>query len=175
MRGFGTKDPGFFYGLLAQIVNAGSKGNDPDETGIRFMIGFIKSREPRDEFEATMLAQMAATHLAIMRFTNRLAHAEPLHERDSAERALNKLMRTYTMQLEAFQRYRFFHDRRSFIQHRSVSHAVQEIKVSSESEKGESKKDADLSLLLTNARQTRRRIIDRPQRTPVALKRSQQK
>jgi hypothetical protein len=45
-----------------------------------------------------MLSQMAVTQLAIMRFTNRLAHAETLQEQDSAERTLNKLIRTFNMQ-----------------------------------------------------------------------------
>ena len=35
MRTFGTKNPDFFYGLLQQVVNAGSKGAYPDEQGIR--------------------------------------------------------------------------------------------------------------------------------------------
>ncbi len=33
MRAFGTKNPDFFYGLLQQVVNAGSKGQYPDELG----------------------------------------------------------------------------------------------------------------------------------------------
>jgi hypothetical protein len=41
MRTFGTKGPDFFYGLLQQIVNAGSKGAYPDEQGIKFILGFI--------------------------------------------------------------------------------------------------------------------------------------
>lgn len=31
MRSFGTKSPDFFFGLLQQVVNAGSKGASPDE------------------------------------------------------------------------------------------------------------------------------------------------
>ena len=41
-----------------------------------------------------------------MRYANRLAHAESLQEQDSAERAYNKLTRTFAAQVEALQRYR---------------------------------------------------------------------
>ena len=106
------------------------------------MLAFIRSRQPRDEFEATMLSQMAATQLAIMRFTNQLAHAETLQEQDSAERTLNKLMRTFNLQVETFQRYRFVNERRALIQHLSVSHGGQAISgnVSSPVCKSEAKK-----------------------------------
>ena len=53
-----------------------------------------------------LVAQMAATHVATMRFANRLAHVESLQERDSAERTYNKLARTFVAQVEALQRYR---------------------------------------------------------------------
>ena len=159
------------------VFNAGSKGKYPDEVGVKFMLAFIRSRQPRDEFEATMLCQMAAAQLAIMRFTNRLAHAETLQEQDSAERTLNKLMRTYNLQVETFQRYRFVNERRALIQHLSVSHGGQAISgnVSSPVCKSEAKKDAELSPILTDARQSPMSIIDEPQHTPLTFKRSQHK
>jgi hypothetical protein len=40
-------------------------------------------------------AQMAAVHSAMITAANRLAHAETLAEMDSAERAVNKLGRTF--------------------------------------------------------------------------------
>lgn len=49
-----------------------------------------------------MLAmQMEAIHLATMTFTRRLAHVNILDQQNSVERALNKLTRTFTMQLAA--------------------------------------------------------------------------
>jgi hypothetical protein len=106
MRSFGTKDPDFLFGLIHQVANAGSKGEYPDELGFKFILAFIRDREPRDHIDAMLTAQAAATHVAVMRAANRLAHAESLQERDSAERIYNKLTRTFTMQVEALQRYR---------------------------------------------------------------------
>ena len=156
MRAFGTNEPDFFYGLLQQIVNAGSKGKYPDETGVKFMLAFIRSREPRDEFEATMLSQMAATQLAIMRFTNRLAHAETLQAQDSAERTLNKLIRTFNMQVELFQLYRFANERKALVQHLPVRNGGQTIMGAAREEE----KRAELTPLLTNTRQSPTPIID---------------
>jgi hypothetical protein len=118
---FGTQDADFLYGLLHQLANAGSKGPLPDERGIKFMLAFVKESEPRDEIEAAILAQMAATHVAVMRYHNRLAHAESLHEQDHAERTLNKLMRTFAALAEALQRYRAIRDRKVTVQNQNVS------------------------------------------------------
>jgi len=127
MRSFGTRDPDFFYGLLHQVANAGSKGKFPDEKGIKFMLAFIKGSEPRDEIEAALLAQMAATVVTTMRYQNRLAHAETLQEQDHDERALNKLMRTFAMQVETLQRYRAIREQKVIVQHVSVRDGGQAI------------------------------------------------
>jgi hypothetical protein len=127
MPGFGTSDPDFFFGLLHQVCNAGKKGRYPDEKGIKFMLAFIRRIEPRDEIEAALVAQMAATHTGAMRFANRLAHAESLQEQDSADRAFNKLTRTFAAQVEALQRYRSISEHKVFVQHVSVNHGGQAI------------------------------------------------
>jgi hypothetical protein len=44
---------------------------------------------------------MAAIHMATMAFARRLGNVETLAQQDSAERALNKLARTFTAQVEA--------------------------------------------------------------------------
>jgi hypothetical protein len=127
MPRFGTNDPDFFLGLLHQVSNAGTKGREPDEAGIKFQLAFIKSVEPRDEIEGALIAQMAATHAAVMRFANRLAHAESLHEQDGAERAFTKLTRTFAAQVEALQRYRSRGEQQVFVQQVSVNDGGQAI------------------------------------------------
>jgi len=120
MSSFGTRDPDFLYGLVHQVGNAGSKGQYPDERGIKFMLAFIKRSKPRDEIEAALIAQMAATEVAAMRAANRLAHAESLQEQDSAERAFNRLTRTFAALVEALQRYRAISKQNVIVQHVSV-------------------------------------------------------
>jgi hypothetical protein len=104
MRLVGTRNPDFAFGLLHQIANASSKGESPDELGIDFMLGFLQSRAPKDEIESMVVSQMAATHVAIMRYAHRLSEAESIEERDSAERAYNKLIRTFVGLLEVYDR-----------------------------------------------------------------------
>jgi hypothetical protein len=75
-----------------------------------------------------MLAtQMAAVHDAIMTFTRRLANVENIPQQDSAERALNKLARTFAGQMEALQRYRSGGEHKVTVQQVSVSDGGQAI------------------------------------------------
>lgn len=70
------------------------------------MLSVVDGIEPRDEVEAMLAVQMAAVHLATMTFARRLAHVENLPQQEGAERAFNKLARTFTTQIEALKRYR---------------------------------------------------------------------
>jgi hypothetical protein len=66
----------------------------------------ITGGNPADEIEATMIVQMAAVHVAMMRHLNELADAEEPWDEDRAERILNKLAGIYAEQVKALQKYR---------------------------------------------------------------------
>jgi hypothetical protein len=106
MSALGTASTDFMHGLLDQLSNVASHGREPDEAAINFMLSVVNGIEPRDEVEAMLASQMAAVHMASMTFARRLAHVETLPQQDSAERAFNKLTRTFTAQVEALKRYR---------------------------------------------------------------------
>ena len=106
MKAMGTDSFDFVDGLLAQITNVGSQGKEPNERGINFILSVVEGLQPRDEVEAMLGAQMAAVHVAAMTFARRLAHVENIPQQDSAERAFNKLTRTFTAQIDALKRYR---------------------------------------------------------------------
>ena len=74
-----------------------------------------------------LAAQMAVVHTATMTFTRRLANVETIAEQDSAERALNKLARTFAMQMEALKRYRTGGEQKVTVQHVSVNEGGQAI------------------------------------------------
>jgi hypothetical protein len=172
MRSLGTKDPDFRNGLIHQVGNAGSNGEYPDELGIKFMLAFIRSREPRDEIEAALIAQMAATHVAAMRFANRLAHAESLQEQDSAERAFNKLTRTFAVQVEALQRYRHVSSQNVIVQHVSVGDGGQAISNVTRPAHGRSLTGRlPLTPALPDGQQAPMEIIGERQRAPVSRRR----
>jgi hypothetical protein len=105
MKALGTTDLDFFDGLIGQIVNA-SKEKAASEQGTNFMLAVVKGLEPRDQIESMLGAQMAAVHMATMTFARRLAHVDNIPQQDSAERAFNKLARTFAAQVSALKEYR---------------------------------------------------------------------
>ena len=92
--------------LLDQIGNLTLKGTKCEDQATNFVLGFVDTMHPQDPVEAMLLTQMAATHQAAMMMTRRLNNADHIPQQDSAERALNKLLRTYTSQMEALRKYR---------------------------------------------------------------------
>lgn len=109
MEAVGTQDEAFLAGLMEHLINAGAKGQEVGEASeakANFLLSVVKGIKPKDEIEAMLAAQMAAVHSATMTFARRLNHVDNLAQQDSAERAFNKLARTFTAQIEALKRYR---------------------------------------------------------------------
>jgi hypothetical protein len=127
MEALGTADRAFYSGLLVQLTNGSSRGGQVDERLLNFMLAVIKGIKPQDQIEAMLAAQMAAVHDAIMTFTRRLANVENIAQQDSAERALNKLARTFAGQMEALQRYRSGGEHKVTVQQVSVNDGGQAI------------------------------------------------
>ena len=70
---------------------------------------------------------MAAVHMATVTFARRLAHVDNIPQQDSAERAVNKLARTYTTQVEALKKYRTWGQQRVTVEHVTVNEGGQAI------------------------------------------------
>lgn len=104
--GAAALNPQLSTGLINQIAALGSYGQRFDESASNFVVGFVDAMHPQDAAESLLLAQMAATHQAAMMFARRLNHVENIPQQDSAERAFNKLLRSYAAQVEALKRYR---------------------------------------------------------------------
>ena len=126
MEALGTADPDFMCGLLQQLANVGTKGRRVDEQGLNFMLSIVKGIEPRDEVEAMLAAQMAAAHNATMIFARRL-NAQSLAQQDSAERAFNRVARTFAVQVEALKRYRSGGEQTVRVEHVTVNEGGQAI------------------------------------------------
>ena len=106
MLAMGTSDDRVFSGLLKQISNIGEQGKAASEDASNFVLGIIDGVEPQDEVEAMLATQMAVTHQATMLMARRLTHVETISQQDAAERAYNKLARTFVAQTEALKKYR---------------------------------------------------------------------
>ena len=72
-------------------------------------------------------AQMAAVHMATMTFARRLAHVDNIPQQDSAERAFNKLARTFSTQMEALKKYRTGGQQKVTVEHVTVNEGGQAI------------------------------------------------
>jgi hypothetical protein len=93
--------------MLTQLARAtNGKDQEVNEEDLNFVLSVLMGVAPRDRVEAMLAAQMALVHLTTMTFTRRLAHTETIQQQDSGPNALNKLMRTFTNQVETLKRYR---------------------------------------------------------------------
>src|SRR5215213_5729002 len=127
MEALGTASPDFVYPLITQLANVASPGQELDTDGLNFMLAVIHGIQPKDEVEAILAAQMAAVHMATLTFARRLNHVGNLPQQDSAERAFNKLARTFTTQMEALKRYRTGGQQKVVVEHVTVNAGGQAI------------------------------------------------
>jgi hypothetical protein len=121
---FGTTDKYFARGLIGQILTMGSIRGDKSGMGgdgYDFAVSVLRGVKPKDQIAAMLATQMTATHMAIIKYINRLACEEYLELHDSEERTLNKLLRAFVMQFEAFTRYQNGGERSVTVQNVSVS------------------------------------------------------
>jgi len=124
---FATADDDFLAEVMTQLYGASTKDSQASEQRLNFMVAVIKGIKPQDQLETMLAAQMAAVHSLTMEFASRLANAGDLAWRDSAERTLNKLARTFAVQVEALKRYRTGGEQKVTVQHVSVSDGGQAI------------------------------------------------
>ncbi len=106
MHELGTVDYRFFEGVMDQVAILGQQDSSVSESASNFVMSVVAGVRPRDEIEAMLAIQMGAIHQATMMMARRLNHVKTLPQQDSAERALNKLARTFTSQVETLKRYR---------------------------------------------------------------------
>jgi hypothetical protein len=172
-KALGSADADFTKGLLEQLVGANSHDGQIDEDGLNFLLSIVKGVEPRDELEAMLAAQIATIHVAIMTFGRRLAHVETIQQQDSAERALNKLARTYAAQMEALKRYRTGGEQKVTVQHVSVSEGGQAIvgNVTQATPRTAPEKPATSPHALSDARKPAMTIVGNPERAPAVWRR----
>ena len=115
----GSQDPDFIWGLVSQLSQASTRFNDGE--GINFMLSVIKNIHPRDAIEAMLVAQMAAVHMSMMTFVDEFARLGNTPQQEMAERAMNKLSRTFATLVGALKHYRTGGEQKLTVHHVSVS------------------------------------------------------
>lgn len=121
MAELGSCDPAFLSGVSGHVASIGRHGAKVDQGASNFLLSVVRAVEPRDELEALLAVQMGAIHQATMMMARRLNHVETIPQQDAAERALNKLARTYAIQLEALKRYRTGGQQKVTVEHVTVN------------------------------------------------------
>lgn len=102
----GTASSDFVIGILNQIGTLSRKDGKVSEEQLNFLLSIIEGTEPRNEVEAMLALQMAVVHMASMKAALFLSEATMLPQYDSALKAVTKLVRTYTSQMETLKKYR---------------------------------------------------------------------
>ena len=127
MTDLASSDQAFFAGVASQIAGIGSHGQRIDEANSNFLLSVVRAVQPKDELETLLAVQMGAIHAATMMMARRLNHVANIPQQDAAERALNKLARTFAMQMEALKRYRTGGQQKVVVEHVTVNAGGQAI------------------------------------------------
>ena len=98
--------PEVSHWIAMQLAAMGEHGFPVSETATNCALTFVSEMKPRDPAELLRLTQMAAIHQATLTMARRLNHPDTIPWQHSAERALNKLARTFSAQMETLKRYR---------------------------------------------------------------------
>ena len=90
-------------GIFVSAVSALGKSAEKHASLVSAMFAEI---EPRDAVEAMLVSQMTTTHVLITTLTERMTHQENYQVRETYERSVTRLSRTYLAQMDAFKKYR---------------------------------------------------------------------
>jgi hypothetical protein len=145
MSVFGTAEPALADLMLYGIVNAACEGtpdNPPSEQDINQALAAVTGIDAKDGTEAMLATQMTATHVAAIRALRHLKASETIPQYNCNGNLAVKLLRTFTMQVEALQRYRGKGQQKVTVEHVHV-HAGGQAIVGAISPRGGDKEKSD--------------------------------
>jgi hypothetical protein len=100
---YGTKTYEAASAILSSALN--SFGENASQY-LDLMPAMAVEMEPRDAVEAMLVTQMAATHVAMTTMSLKLHHATSFQMRESFERSMNRLTRSFLAQMDQLKKYR---------------------------------------------------------------------
>ncbi|MEY8118514.1 hypothetical protein AB9F26_09655 [Falsihalocynthiibacter sp. BN13B15] len=101
LMGMKTEDAA--KGVLLSAINALGANGAAYRT---FASALFAELEPRDAAEAMLIAQMTATHTLMTVLAGRVIDQNNVQTRESQERSMTRLSRTYLAQMDALKKYR---------------------------------------------------------------------
>ncbi len=127
---FGTTSNDFYSRTLRELLESGCRGTPSqpfEDSDVNGALAAMHGIAPRDEIEGMLAAQMVAVHSAAMRSLRQLKGSDTIAQQDSNGNLAVKLLRTYTAQIEALQRYRGKGDQKMTVEHVHVYQGGQAI------------------------------------------------
>jgi hypothetical protein len=130
LNAFGTTSIDLQNYMMCELLEAVCKTDrslSVREDNINGLFAAMQGIEPRDEIESMLASQMVATHFAAMRVMRQLKNSDAITQQDSNGNLATKLLRTYTAQMEALQRYRSKGQQKMTVEHVHVYEGGQAI------------------------------------------------
>ncbi|WP_311272120.1 MULTISPECIES: hypothetical protein [unclassified Rhizobium] len=127
MKALGISDQRLYTSLIAQVTNALSRGKEADVAELNAAIAMVSGIEPRNHLEAMLAFQMATVHVLSLRHARSMVTSETIDQLDIQERVVNKLMRTFTAQMEALRKHRNGGNQKVVVEHVHVHSGGQAI------------------------------------------------
>ncbi len=124
MNALGTTSADLAERLVSQILNAThlQPSSEPvKEHTLNAALGAVAGIAPRDEAEAMLAVQMVGVHWLAMELLRQVGATDSRAQFTDAGNLVVKLLRTYTAQLEALNRYRSAGEQRVVVQHQHVN------------------------------------------------------
>jgi hypothetical protein len=119
----GTTDWDWAKALLKQIsrISVSDRDMTDDLSGADALfndtLAIVQGIQPKDELEGLLAVQMAAIHGQVVAYSKRLLTEKRVEVLESYERALNRLGRTFAMQVEVLKKYRSKGDQKVTVEH----------------------------------------------------------
>ena len=138
------------------------------------MLSVIKNIHPRDCIDAMLGAQMVAVHMSMMNYVDELARLDhtPQPQQEMAERAVNRLARTFATLVGALKNYRTGGEQKLTFGPVSVSDGGQAMVGTFQAPRDVlPEKTPNATPALTDARQTAMEIVGERKRKPVPQRR----
>jgi hypothetical protein len=161
-------DRQFSNSVFRQIFDACLREDGYDRGMHEALTAALRHGSPTDAFDLMLANQMAGINVLVMRFIGFLGKADNTLEIEAISNQLNKLARTFVLQMDARQRYRSGGEQKVTVQNVSVSDGGQAIvgNVTQNAADNDQSKVSSTSPLIAHAPATSMPIIE--QITPPA-------
>ena len=120
MSALAVVDLHLYDSLISDLCQMGSRGGDPHQGELNHLLAVVRGIEPKDAVETLLAVQMAAIHKATIQVARRLKQVDTIQQQDSASTCLNKLARTFAMQVEALKKHRSTGEQTVNVKHLNV-------------------------------------------------------